>query len=290
MLSEEEKQRAEEQYRSLQFRDDFLFCKILTENPDIAKELLEMILQVKITKVIPQKQKAIEITAEGRGVRLDVYLDDAEGTVYDLEMQTTKKRDLPKRTRYYQGMIDLELISRGAGFDELKKTYVIFICTSDPFDEGRHMYSFENFCKEIPNKSLGDETYKIILNAVGTQNDVSENLLDFFRLVMTGKGNTPLSKRLEEEVQKARTHSEWRAEYMTLYMRDEEKKEEGRIEGRIEGRMEEREKALAEKRLEHIELARKLIVEHNFSRADILKLNITEAEYEEAEKSLLAQV
>ena len=50
----------------MQFRDDFLFCKILTERPDIAKELLELILNVRIEKVVPQKQKSIEITAEGR--------------------------------------------------------------------------------------------------------------------------------------------------------------------------------------------------------------------------------
>ena len=78
----------------------------------------------------------IEITADGRGIRLDVYLDDEHGTVYDLEMQTTKHSDLPKRSRYYQGMIDLNLIQRGAKFSDLKKSYVIFICTEDPFDEG----------------------------------------------------------------------------------------------------------------------------------------------------------
>lgn len=103
MNTEKLRKQAEEKYQQLQFKDDFLFYKILVERPDIAKNLLEMILNVKIKKVIPQNQKAIEMTAEGRGVRLDVYLHDEEGTVYDLEMQTTKKSDLPKRTRYYQG-------------------------------------------------------------------------------------------------------------------------------------------------------------------------------------------
>lgn len=238
MNTEELRKQAEERYQQLQFKDDFLFCKILVECPDIAKELLEMILNVKIKKVIPKNQKAIEMTAEGRGVRLDVYLDDEEGTVYDLEMQTTKKSDLPKRTRYYQGMIDLNLIGRGAKFSELKKTYIIFICTEDPFNEGRHIYSFENTCKENPQRKLGDESYKVLLNAAGTMNDVSENLMDFFDLVLTGKGKTKLSKEIENEVEKAKSHEEWRVEYMTLFMRDEEKRTEGRIQATIESAVE----------------------------------------------------
>ena len=212
MNKEELKKKAEENYQKLQFRDDFLFCKILVERPDIAKDLVEMILNTKIKEVVPQSQKPIEITADARGVRLDVYLDDENGTVYDLEMQTTKKSDLPKRTRYYQGMIDLNLINRGAKFSELRKSYIIFICVEDPFDEGRHIYSFENMCKENPERRLGDESYKILLNASGTQNDVSENLLDFFNLILTGKGNTSLSKEIESEVEKAKSHEEWRLE------------------------------------------------------------------------------
>ena len=49
---------AEECYNNLQFRDDFLFCKILTERTDIAKELLELILNRKIRKVEAQKLRS----------------------------------------------------------------------------------------------------------------------------------------------------------------------------------------------------------------------------------------
>lgn len=273
-MNEELRKKAEESYQELQFRDDFMFCKILTERPDIARELLELILDVKIRKVIPQRQKVIELTADGRGVRLDVYLDDEEGTVYDLEMQTTKKTDLPKRTRYYQGMIDLNLISRGAKFSELKKCYIIFICMQDPYNEGRHLYTFENVCRENPERKLEDESYKILLNASGTLNDVSDNLKDFFNLILTGKGNTELSKKIAKEVEKAKLHEEWRIEYMTLFMRDEEKREEGREEGREE---------------ERINAIQRLIKKEQ-SKEFILSLGYSEEEYQRAEKGLLMLV
>ena len=133
-------------YEELDFTDDFLFCKILEIKPELARELLEMILQFPIRKVKVNRQVSIDQIREGRGIRLDVYAEDENNTVYDIEMQTTKQKDLPKRTRYYQGMIDLNMIEKGAKFRELKKTYIIFICLSDPFKEGRYVFPFIKPC------------------------------------------------------------------------------------------------------------------------------------------------
>ena len=61
-------------YEELTFTDDFMFCKILTNNPELCHELLELILGRKVgafTRL--DKQKPIEITADGKGVRFDVY-------------------------------------------------------------------------------------------------------------------------------------------------------------------------------------------------------------------------
>ena len=68
------------------------------------------------------------MTYDGKGIRFDVYTEDEKNTVYDIEMQTTSQKDLPKRSRYYQGMVDLNLIERGAKFKQLKNSYIIFIC------------------------------------------------------------------------------------------------------------------------------------------------------------------
>ena len=148
-------------YEELDFTDNFFFCKILMKNKNLCIELLELILKIKIRDIVfMSEQKPIEITADGKGVRLDVYVEDDENTVYDIEMQPTMQSNLPKRSRYYQGMIDLNLIERGADYNELKKSYVIFICLNDPFDKNLHIYTFENRCDECPELTLGDETTK----------------------------------------------------------------------------------------------------------------------------------
>lgn len=87
-----------------------------------------------------------------------------------------EKRNLPKRSRYYQGMIDLNLMERGANYGDLRRNYVIYICIFDYFGQGLHKYSFENICKEMPKLRLKDETEKIFLCAAGTKNDVSKEM------------------------------------------------------------------------------------------------------------------
>lgn len=223
-------------YDELTFADNFMFCKVLTTNPDLCHELLELILDRKVgafTRL--DQQKPIELTADGKGVRFDVYSEDDSKVVYDCEMQASDNRNLPKRTRYYQGMIDLNLLERGADYRELKKSYVIFICPFDEFKKGLHKYTFENRCREMPELILGDEATKIFLCAGGTADDVSIEMKNFLNWLTTGRtGESKFVKKLEDAVEHARKHEEWRTEYMTLQMRDNEMKEKGRKEERIE--------------------------------------------------------
>ena len=228
-------------YEELDFTDDFMFCKVLTNNPELCHELLELIISKKVGKFTRlDKQKPIEITADGKGVRFDVYSEDDQNVVYDCEMQTSSNDNLSKRTRYYQGMIDLNLIERGADYSKLKKSYIIFICPFDVFKQGLHKYTFRNYCKELPQLLLDDESTKIFLCAGGDADDVSPEMKEFLDwMINRKKGESKFVKSLDEALQKARNHEKWRLEYMTLLMRDDKMREEGRKEGRRAGREEE---------------------------------------------------
>ena len=149
-------------------------------------------------------------------------------------MQVSQKSNFPKRMRYYQGMIDLNLIERGADYNDLRKSYIIFICPFDVFEKGLHKYTFENQCIEMPELKLDDETRKIFLCAGGTADDVSDDMKDFLDWLIGKQGKSELVKALDNAVQKARDHEEWRLEYMTLLMRDQEMIRRGREEGRLQ--------------------------------------------------------
>ena len=68
-------------YEELTFADDFMFCKVLQNNPELCREMTELFLGRRIGEIVTiNKQKPVEITADGRGVRFDIYMEDG---VYD---------------------------------------------------------------------------------------------------------------------------------------------------------------------------------------------------------------
>ena len=233
MESMEDRQRS---WEELSISNDFLFGKVM-QNPELCKELLQRILpDLDIDHVeYPELQKSIEQDRDAKSVRLDVYVKDEKAVVYDIEMQVSDTKELPKRSRYYQSMIDLQLIDKGQYYNELNRSYVIFICPFDAFGKGRHIYTFENICKEDGSISMGDEAVKIFLNAKGTMDDVSKELKAFLDYVAGKKPVDSYVEKLEEAVKEAKKNREWRHEYMTLLMRDQENQEIGEKRGEKNG-------------------------------------------------------
>ena len=223
-------------WEELQISNDFIFGKVM-QDPKLCKELLQRILPgLKIDRIeYPETQKAIRPDIDAKSVRLDVYVEDGKGTVYDIEMQVSMSKELPKRTRYYQSLLDMRMIDKGEPYKKLKPSYIIFICPFDQFGMGRHIYTFENICKEDKSVLLNDGTTKIFLNAKGTMDDVSPELKAFLDYVAGKKPADPFVDELEEAVKNARKNREWRHEYMTLLMRDQENIEKGMEIGKAEG-------------------------------------------------------
>ena len=227
-------------WESLGISNDFMFGKIM-QDAELCKELLQRILpDLEIDHIeYPEAQKSIRLDVDAKSVRLDVYVRDGKGSIYDIEMQVVDTKELPKRSRYYQSMIDLQLIDKGEYYKKLKPSYIIFICPFDLFDKGRHIYTFENICKEDNSVFLKDGAVKIFLNADSDQDDVSKELKAFLDYVAGKKSEDDYVQRLKEALEQARKNREWRHEYMTLLMRDQENMEKGMEKGKIEGRAEE---------------------------------------------------
>ena len=142
------------------------------------------------------------------------------------------KDNLPKRMRYYQGMIDLNILEKGENYKNLKKSFVIFICTFDLFGLGRHVYTFENRCIEDLELPLGDDTTKIILNTKGTLDDVSPEMKKLLNYIDGEAPSDEFTEELEQAVKKVRDNEKWRLDYMTLQINYQEKYEQGIEQGR----------------------------------------------------------
>ena len=247
-----------QKYSELKFSNAFMFSKVM-KNHKLCKQLLEVILGVKIRRIVYQEEeKTLDHAVDSKSVRLDVYIEDDENTVYDVEMQTTNPGNLPKRSRYYQAMIDLNLLQKGENYSKLKKSYVIFILKNDIFKKGRHIYTFENICLQDKELHLNDETTKVFLNPVSDMDDVDEELSNFLSYVASGEPVDVFTQELEQEVENARTNKKWENEYMGWMLEIHDAYDEGIEQGRTEGIEQGRIEGIERGRIEGIEQGREL--------------------------------
>ena len=226
----------EQLWENLKISNDFMFAKVM-RNPELCKGILERLLGIVIDRIeYPEEQKAIDIAKDSKSVRLDVYLKDEKGVIYNVEIQTANSGNLPKRTRYYHGMIDLNAIEKGADYSELPQSFVIFICTFDTFGKERWKYTFQNMCREDSKLTLNDDTTKIFFNTKGTKGSISKEAKRILKFIESNAAEDDFTKRLAAEVQKIKENKEWKVEYMTLLMREREKYKEGYTEGEAHGK------------------------------------------------------
>lgn len=237
-MEKEWEKRALEEWERLSIQDNFIFQRVM-QNVKLCKWLLERILRIQIREIrYPDTEKTIDVRLDSKAVRLDVYVADEAGTVYNIEMQTTKGRDgeLPKRARYYQAMIDMDLLGKGVYYDDLRQTYIIFICTFDLFGLDERIYTFHSRCMEQGDLELGDGTTKIFLNAKGLRGSVDEELADFLRYVDGKEARRTFAQEMAREVARVKRQDETRREFMTLYMEYQKQRRAGVEEGIAQGR------------------------------------------------------
>ena len=220
--------------KDLDLTSDFVFFKVM-QNPKLCKRLLEVILGVEIERIeYPENQKTLQAKYDTHGIRLDVYVKDGKGTVYNVEMQALNPGNLPKRSRYYQGMMDISQLQRGSDYGKLNRSYVIFICLQDIFGEGRAIYTFENRCVEDLDVSLGDGTTKIFLNPCADLDGLRPELANFLQFLRNGRPVDEFTERLVEEVETVKNNKWLEFEYKSFYAKQQDVYEEGKEEGIIQ--------------------------------------------------------
>ena len=173
-----------EKWEKIGLSNNFIFNCVMSDNPDLCKKLLEILLDCKIDYIEkPVYENQFQTSIGSKGIRFDVYVKD-DNNVYDIEIQTTKDRNLPKRSRYYQSVMDVSNLSPGDSYKELKKSYILFLCVFDPFGHNLPVYTFENICKEDSQIFLNDQAIKIFYNAKEYDKMKTKELKTFFEYLV----------------------------------------------------------------------------------------------------------
>ena len=205
-----------ERWEDLTLADNFIFCRVMEENPEICKELLEMLLNIKIEKIEqPNAEKSLKADYHSHGIRFDVYVKDGNGRSFDIEIQTTRKTNLIKRARYYHGVMDVDALHSGLDYNSLKDSYVIFLCLGDVFGYGLPVYTFRRTAKEDSTILMNDGTTTVFFDALNYDKMSSERMRSFFKYLCGLDIKDNFTERLSALVERLKINAKRRQEYMT---------------------------------------------------------------------------
>jgi len=231
-------------WEDLTIRDNFLFLKVMS-NEAICRLFLEKLLRIRIRELhFLQTEKTLEQGLSAKAIRLDIYVEDDAGRIFDIEMQTTSRREdaLGLRTRYYQSVLDQHALAKGEDYIKLREMYIIFICTFDPFKDGLARYTFRSRCMENPHLDLEDRACRIFLNTTALSRDVDDDITGLLQYINSNTASGGLAEKVAIEVNQLKARRTVQEEYMNLareiqreiYREKDVLLEQGRVEGRVE--------------------------------------------------------
>lgn len=221
-----------------------------------ARSILECILGRKIGKLTVMSQHFIQGgNTDRHGVRLDVYLDEDDGTgeLFDLEPDNNDGKEdvesLPRRARFYHAKLDAESFQIGEKYEKLRNVFVIFIMTYDPFKSDRMVYTMKTGCIEEPDLPYEDGARTIFLYTRGRNGNPPESLrqlLQYMEYTTEENAATEELRELHQMVTAVKTDGEVGLAYMKFFELEErtlqkgirQGREEGKEEGKAEGKAE----------------------------------------------------
>jgi len=290
----------------LNLMDNFLFHEMLLQE-DVQEEFCRILLktilnkEVRHVKVTPQKT-ILGADTNKHGIRLDAYIEAVVGSdsidadvvpdIYDIEPNRTYEREtLPKRMRYYHGMIDSQFLQAGQTYDKLPNVVIIFILPYDPFGKDRMVYTIRNEVLEEPDIEYNDGALKMILYTKGKTKDSGKELQDMLKYMEESTADNVTNQDIESVhhlVNRVKARKEVDLNYMKSWEWDDYNKKLGIQEGIKLGRSEGIEIGRDEERTNSIRILIMSYKKFNASDQDILaelmsNFNLTQ---EEAQKYL----
>lgn len=232
-----EEQRARKKLAEMNLLDDFLF-NAMAAYPEIGERFVKILLKI----IFGREFKNLSVTAQKvyygadtnlHGARLDVYLEpeieedsDERVTVYNIEPDkrdnTSDKRDLPRRMRFYHAKIAAKSLNAGADYDELKNVVIIMIMPYDPFGLNRMVYTIKSRCTEVAEMPYEDGASTLFLYTKGTEgipNEALKQLLHYMEHTTEANAISAELQDIQEMVRAVKKDPEVTAGYMLRQLR-----------------------------------------------------------------------
>lgn len=228
-----------ERLKTLRFMDDDFMVAVFQKHA--CTELLIRILMDRDDLIVKNVSVQKEFrNLEGRTVKLDIFAEDAEGKVYDIEIQRSDKGAGRQRARYNSSLMDSHTLDHGDEFDDLPESHVIFITESDILKGNLPIYHIDRIIRET-GEEFRDGSHIIYVNSL-IQNDTALG-----RLMHDFHCTNPDEMKYKILADEARYYKETEGGQETMCRAFEEVKNEGIEQGIEQTRIDTAIKMLKEK-------------------------------------------
>jgi len=202
----------------LNLLDDFLFHEVVA-SPEVGEDFCRILLRVILGKEIRKVKVTAQTSILGRdtdrhGIRMDAYVEDVSKEeilgnrevldaeviqdIFDIEPDKVEEKEiLPRKIRYYHGLVDTKLLEIGASYKKLPNVYIIMILPYDPFGRERMVYTIKNRCIEDDTIEYEDGSVKIFLYTKGMQGNPSQNLIDMLKYIQQSTEENVVNQDIE---------------------------------------------------------------------------------------------
>ena len=231
------KQKIRRKLAQADFTDDVMFELVMSQLEICRKFLKAVLPQLDFTKIKVVDQSHLKTDYLSKAGRLDIHCTDAYGNQFDIELQMTNEHNVAQRAKYYHALMTNHMLTAGEDYQNLKETYVIFLCPFNPLaiEQQRAVGHYRMISEE--GDYLNDGNHTLILNASGDWEGVSDELKGIFQLVLRqptsfGQLGAQIMDKIDE-IKHSKTGGRKYMELTGAFWQDA--RNEGRNEGRKEG-------------------------------------------------------
>lgn len=169
----------------LNLTDDVLFSEVM-KYADACEYLMGRIMNksIKIKRLENEPQNFVQYAIrniEGHSVCLDVYAEDSEGKICNIEMQKTNQDDIRRRLRMNGSLMDCRILEKGVEYDKLPETYLLCITGYCQFKSKQVKHEIKSFVNGDPDQPYDNGVHIIYVNTVYSDDSELSKLMTYFK-------------------------------------------------------------------------------------------------------------
>ena len=189
--------------RRMNVIDDQFFQKV-AEDKEVCEELLQILLDKPDLEIIEANTQRKLPNLQARAVILDALCKDANGNLFNIEVQKDdKKRDhskaeeYQKRVRFNLASMDTAFAEKGTEFHNLPDLYAVFISQIDPFGKHHAAYHVRRSLAETET-TVYNGINEIYVNTASKDGTLVAELMQYFE---NSNGINPKFEKLSYRVE-----------------------------------------------------------------------------------------